>query len=233
MPRPLPILLSLLLTLSLACSDDTEPVAGDKGVTKDMSTADKAVGVDKGSVKDAVDNWDKSAPPDKKVAQTDKSQPPDASAAAFTLTSTAFVDKAAIPKKHSCEGTDVSPALKWSGAPAGTKAFALIVDDPDAPGGTFIHWVAYDLEPTLTGLAEGVAKTATVTGVGNQGITGFGKVGYYGPCPPSGSPHNYKFMLHALSKKLGLMAGATSAQVQSAVASASLKMTTLTGTYKR
>ena len=231
MTRPLSLLLSLPLILFLACSDDTEPLVADKGVTKDMASAD--MGMDKAVTPDKAMTPDEGVTPDKKIAQTDKSQPPDVSAGAFTITSTAFAHKAAIPSKHTCDGTDVSPALKWTGAPAGTKAFALIVDDPDAPGGSFIHWVAYDLEPTLTGLAEGVAKTSTVTGVGLQGVTGFGKVGYYGPCPPSGTPHNYKFMLHALSKKLGLMAGATAAQVQTAVASASLKMTTLTGTYKR
>lgn len=203
--------LSLLLLLGLACSDDTDSPTTDQGAAKDMAMADQGAGND---------------------MVADKATPAEG-AAAFSLTSTAFADKATIPKKHTCEGTDVSPALKWAGAPAGTKAFALIVDDPDAPGGSFIHWLVYDMEPTLTSLSEGVAKTATVSGVGLQGVSGFGKAGYYGPCPPPGKVHNYLFMLYALNKKLGLTAGATAAQVKTAVAAATLAKTTLTGTYKR
>ena len=227
MTRPLSLLLSLSLFLFAACSDDAEPVA-DSSVGADMAVTDQSVSVDASA--DSAVATDKGPIIDHTGVDIAVSKD---SATAFTLTSTAFSDKQPIPKKHTCDGADVSPALKWGGAPANTKALAIIVDDPDAPGGTFIHWLAYDLEPTLTGLAEGVAKTATVSGVGLQGLTGFGKAGYYGPCPPSGKVHNYKFMLHALSQKLGLMAGATATQVQAAVAKYSIGTVTLTGTYTR
>jgi Raf kinase inhibitor-like YbhB/YbcL family protein len=227
MTRPLSLLLSLSMLFFAACSDDAEPVA-DSSVAADMAATDKSLSVDTSA--DTAVATDKGPIIDHTGVDITVSKD---SAGAFTLTSTAFADKQPIPKKHTCDGTDVSPALKWGGAPAGAKAFAIIVDDPDAPGGTFIHWLAYDLEPTLTGLSEGLAKTAMISNVGKQGLTGFGKVGYYGPCPPSGKVHNYKFMLHALSQKLGLMAGATAAQVQAAVAKYSIGQVTLTGTYKR
>ena len=239
MTRPLGILFSSLLLLSAACGDDadTPNPTKDSGVAKDMAAQqdkgttapDTSTQQDKGTTapdKGAVTPDKGAVTPDKGIATPD-------SAATFTLTSTAFADKAAIPQKHSYDGADVSPALAWTGAPAGTKSFALIVDDPDPPGGSFIHWLLYDMDPTTTSLSEGVARNATVTGVGNQGITGFGKVGYWGPCPPSGTTHNYKFMLYALGKKLNLMAGATHAQLTAAITGNSLGMVTLTGTYKR
>jgi len=109
----------------------------------------------------------------------------------FVLTSSAFAEGAAIPKKYSCDGENVSPQLKWSGAPANTKSFALIMDDPDAPGGTFTHWVAFDIPATQTEIAEG-AKS-----VGKGGKNGRGQTGYTGPCPPSDT-HRYFFTLYRI-----------------------------------
>lgn len=121
--------------------------------------------------------------------------------AKFTLRSPSFQDGGTIPRRHTCDGEDVSPRLEWEGAPAGTRSFALIMYDPDAPAGTFIHWVLYDVPSSLTSLPEGVQSgVELVEGVGRQGVNDFGQVGYGGPCPPRGhGPHRYYFALHALS----------------------------------
>ena len=102
---------------------------------------------------------------------------------------------ASVPAKFTCDGEDKSPALEWSGAPEGTKSFALILDDSDAPGGTFRHWGVYDIPPTVTGLHEGAGNEASFM----QAENGFGSTGYRGPCPPKGDkPHHYRFKLFAL-----------------------------------
>lgn len=111
---------------------------------------------------------------------------------ALHVTSTAFSEGQAIPEKYSCEGQDISPVIKWSGAPANTKSLALIVDDPDAPSGTFTHWVLYDLPATTTELSEGSS------GGGKEGVNGFRKTGYGGPCPPPDGAHRYFFHVYAL-----------------------------------
>jgi Raf kinase inhibitor-like YbhB/YbcL family protein len=124
---------------------------------------------------------------------------------AFTLTSTAFGPNGSIPARHTCEGTNVSPPLAWSGIPAGTKSLALIVDDPDAPDPaaprmTWVHWVLYDLPPAATGLPEGVAPSALPAGT-RQGTNDFMTTGYGGPCPPVGR-HRYFHKLYALDAVL-------------------------------
>ena len=108
--------------------------------------------------------------------------------AQFTLSSHSFRNNQPMPAKNSCEGADASPALKWEGAPAGTKGFALIADDPDSPGGTWVHWVAYNIPAGTDALPENVAKTDTVAALSGfrQGMSDFGRVGYGGPCPPRG-----------------------------------------------
>src|SRR6266576_1502901 len=122
---------------------------------------------------------------------------------AFALSSTAFKDGAAIPVKHTCDGADVSPPLAWSGAPQGTRSFAIIADDPDAPAGTWVHWVLYNLPAEGLGLIENTPQTETLTGGGVQGKNDFGKIGYGGPCPPSGT-HRYFFKFYALDSELPL-----------------------------
>jgi Raf kinase inhibitor-like YbhB/YbcL family protein len=145
----------------------------------------------------------------------------------FVLISPSFADGGAIPSKHTCDGADVSPALSWSGAPAGTAAFALIVDDPDARG--FVHWVAFDIAGATTGsLPEGVAAG----GPPPQGRTDFGRAGWGGPCPPGGT-HHYVFTLYALSGQLALTGGSSAGDVRSAMAGKILAQTGLIGTYKR
>ncbi len=112
------------------------------------------------------------------------------------LLSNAFADGAAIPKRFTCDGDNISPPLRWSGAPDGTKSFVLLCDDPDAPGGTWHHWAAYDIPPEQTELAAGAAENAEL----KQAVNDFREVGYGGPCPPHGhGVHHYHFRLLALS----------------------------------
>jgi hypothetical protein len=148
------------------------------------------------------------------------------------ITSPAFSEGNPIPKKYTCDAEDVSPPLAWSGLPAGTQSMALIADDPDAPVGTWVHWVIFNLPPTLPGLSEGIAKTPTVEG-GIQGNNDFRKAGYGGPCPPRGKPHRYFFKLYALDTSLALEAGASKADVEKAMRGHILAQGQLMGTYSR
>lgn len=152
---------------------------------------------------------------------------------AFSLSSSAFAAGAEIPEQYTCEGADASPALSWRGAPAGTKAFALIADDPDAPVGTWVHWVLYDVPADTTELAKGVPTDATLRTGAKQGVNDFRKTGYGGPCPPPGKPHRYVFTLYALDAPTGLKPGARKADVLRAIQGHVLAQTELIGTYKR
>ena len=125
------------------------------------------------------------------------------------ISSASFSAGEMIPKKFSCDGPDASLKLNWTEPPAKTQSFALIMDDPDAPAGTWVHWVLFDLPADTRELAEGVAKQKQLTNGARQGRNDFGKIGYGGPCPPPGNPHRYFFKLYALDAKLSLKAGAT------------------------
>ena len=152
---------------------------------------------------------------------------------AFTISSPSFRNGAEIPKKFTCDGADVSPLLSWSGAPSATKSFALIADDPDAPVGTWTHWVIFDLPASTSGLPENVAKTADPPTGGRQGQNDFHKLGYGGPCPPPGKPHRYFFKLYALDLQLGLKAGASKHEVERAMDGHVLAKAEWMGTYHR
>ena len=154
---------------------------------------------------------------------------------ALVLTSSAFTAGGPIPARQTCDGADVSPALAWTGAPPGTAAFALIVDDPDAPNGTWVHWVLFNLPGDLAALPEGVAATDTPAGLGRalQGRNDFRRIGYGGPCPPPGRAHRYFFRLYALSAALPLAAGATRQDVDRAMQGHVLAEATVMGTYAR
>jgi Raf kinase inhibitor-like YbhB/YbcL family protein len=141
----------------------------------------------------------------------------------LTVTSTAFEEGETIPSDHGCDGSDVSPPLAWSGAPDGTAAFAIIVDDPDARG--FVHWLAADIPGDRTSLDEGEVG-------GTQGRNDFGRSGYGGPCPPSGS-HRYVFTVHALSETLRLSAGFSADELRAAMEGRILASGQLSGTYAR
>ncbi len=153
---------------------------------------------------------------------------------AFSLTSTAFKDGAPIPSKHTCDGADRSPPLGWSDAPPGTAAFALIADDPDAPAGTWVHWVVYNLPATTAELPENVAKVESLDlGRARQGRNDFHRPGYGGPCPPPGPAHRYFFKLYALDALLEVRPGAAKKDVEAAMQGHMLGMAQLMGTYAR
>jgi Raf kinase inhibitor-like YbhB/YbcL family protein len=152
---------------------------------------------------------------------------------AFTLTSSAFKAGAAIPQQHTCDGADLSPPLRWDGAPAGTKSFALIVDDPDAPVGTWVHWVLYDVPARITELPQGVPANDTLANGAKHGVNDFRRVGHGGPCPPPGKPHRYFFKLYALDAPTNLKPRATKADVLRAIDGHVLAQAELMGTYKR
>jgi len=145
----------------------------------------------------------------------------------LTVTSAAFTEGANIPKVYSCDGQSISPPLQWTGAPAQTASFALIVVDPDAPSGTFTHWVAFDIPANVTDIQEGAKN------VGKAGQNGARRNGYTGPCPPSGS-HRYIFNVYALDiASLDLSEGATRDQVENAIKGHILAQGALVGRYSR
>jgi Raf kinase inhibitor-like YbhB/YbcL family protein len=149
------------------------------------------------------------------------------------LRTPAFKNGAEIPRKHTCDAEDVSPSLGWEKALAGARAFALIADDPDAPAGTWVHWVIYDIPAETKELAEGTAKTETLPNGAKQGVNDFRRVGYGGPCPPPGLPHRYFFKLYALDGPTNLKARATKQQLLDAMAGHILAEAELMGRYKR
>jgi Raf kinase inhibitor-like YbhB/YbcL family protein len=152
---------------------------------------------------------------------------------ALTVLSSAFQEGDKIPAKYTCEGQDVSPPLAWSEPPAGTRSLALIVDDPDAPGGVFTHWLLFNIPPDSRELPEAVPTQAELASGALQGKTDFGRIGYGGPCPPPGRPHRYQFTLYALDQPLDLEGGASKKQLLSAMEGHILAQGQLTGTYQR
>ena len=150
----------------------------------------------------------------------------------FTLTSPAFENGGTIPGKN-VEDSVVSPPLQWTTPPNGTQSLVLTCDDPDAPAGTWVHWVLYGLPPDTTSLPEGIAQAETVLGGAHQGINDFHRIGYGGPCPPPGTPHRYFFKLYALDSALALKPGLTKQQVLDATKGHVLAQGELMGKYKR
>lgn len=156
---------------------------------------------------------------------------------AMELKSPAFEDGAPIPARHTCSGEDLSPALAWYDVPKAAKSLALVMDDPDAPAGTWVHWVLYDLPVGSKGLIEGLPKKASLPNGARQGLVWgvekFSRVGYHGPCPPPGKPHRYEFRLYALKEPLDLPAKASKPEVLEAMEGRVLAVARLTGTFKR
>lgn len=148
------------------------------------------------------------------------------------LNSSAFAPNERIPPKWTCDGQDISPPLTWQNVPDAAQSLALICDDPDAPRGTFVHWVMYNLPTSLTALPEGIPQGPSLKQGGLQGKNDFGKIGYGGPCPPSGT-HCYYFTLYALDQALSLGPGATKQQVLQAMARHQLAEAQLMGRYSR
>ncbi len=150
---------------------------------------------------------------------------------ALTVTSTAFSAQETIPREYTCDAADMSPPLAWSGAPAETMAFAIVMDDPDAPIGTWVHWVAFNLPATVGALQPGDSKA--LPGDSLDGRNGWGRTGYGGPCPPRGKPHRYSFRVYALDAALELAAGASKADVENAMKPHLLAAGELVGLYGR
>lgn len=149
------------------------------------------------------------------------------------LTSSAFNEGQPIPDKYTCDGKNVSPLLQWSGAPSATKSFVLIADDPDAPAGTWVHWVLYDLPATVTSLPEDLPKSQYAPQGAKQGLNDFKHLGYGGPCPPPGKAHRYFFKLYALDTLPDLKPGSKKAEVERAMEKHVLAEGHLMGIYKR
>ena len=149
------------------------------------------------------------------------------------VTSTAFKEGLPIPAQYTADGQDVSPPLSWGGVPAGTRSLALVCEDPDAPRGTWSHWVLFNLPAEASGLPEGVPLEAKLPSGATQGANDFRKVGYGGPSPPPGKPHRYFFKLYALDTTLSLPPSTTRQQLQAAVQGHVLAEGQLMGTYGR
>jgi Raf kinase inhibitor-like YbhB/YbcL family protein len=170
-----------------------------------------------------------------------KSQPAPANVAAqpaqqqqtgMKVESAAFKEGQPIPRHYTCDGINISPPLEWSGVPKSTKTIAIVADDPDAPAGTWVHWVLYNLPAENIGLVENVPANENLKAGGFQGKNDFGKLGYGGPCPPSGI-HRYFFKVYALDTDLPLKAGATKADVEKAMEGHIVTQAQLKGTYQR
>lgn len=166
---------------------------------------------------------------------------PAANARKLEITSPAFSDGQPIPAKYTCQGEDVAPPLKWSQAPDSTRSFALICEDPDAPGGTWVHWVLYNLPPTANQLdfsaitrmeGEGL-KSPDASRNPASGRNDFGRIGYGGPCPPAGPAHHYHFKAYALDTELALKPGATKQELEQAMRGHVLAEGVVIGTYAR
>jgi Raf kinase inhibitor-like YbhB/YbcL family protein len=151
----------------------------------------------------------------------------------FALTTTAFVEGGEIPRKYTCDGADLSPALHWNDVPADAQSLALIADDPDAPVGTWTHWILWNIPAVVTGLPEGVPKVQTIENGALQGKNDFKRVGYGGPCPPPGKPHRYFFRLFAVDAKLDVKEGAGRKELEAALKRHILSQAELMGTYER
>jgi Raf kinase inhibitor-like YbhB/YbcL family protein len=148
------------------------------------------------------------------------------------ITSSVFEDGGLIPAKYTCDGTDISPPLQWDAAPEGTKSIALICDDPDAPMGTWVHWVLYNLPPDVVELPEDVPADEILSNGAIQGTSDFGRIGYGGPCPPSGT-HRYFFKIYSLDTKLDLSSGARKRDLLKAMEGHIIAQGQLIGKYKR
>ena len=151
----------------------------------------------------------------------------------LTLTSTAFKEGSEIPIVYTCDGQDISPPLTWSEAPANTKTFVLIVDDPDAPGGVFTHWVLFNLPSNIKQVEENIPSQQRLSNGALQGKNGFGNIGYGGPCPPRGPAHHYRFAVYAIDRTLDIAAGASKQKVIDAMKGHVVAQGQLTGTYQR
>jgi Raf kinase inhibitor-like YbhB/YbcL family protein len=177
--------------------------------------------------------------PGQNVDESDREKPANIETAAegkpstIELWSSAFENDSLIPGKYTCDGKNVSPALSWSGVPEGAISLALICDDPDAPMGTWVHWILYGIPPGLDSLPEGVPARDTVLQGMRQGMTSFRSVGYRGPCPPEGGPHRYYFKLYALDTPVDMGSGKTKEDLLAVMEEHIIAQGQLMGRYQR
>jgi Raf kinase inhibitor-like YbhB/YbcL family protein len=157
----------------------------------------------------------------------------DSPTSGLVLTSAAFAEGAPVPVRHTCDGEDLSPPLTWTGVPVGTRSFALICDDPDAPRGTWVHWFIWNLPADAVELGEGVPSKPELPSGARQGLNDGGDIGYGGPCPPAGRPHRYFFRLHALDTPLNLAPGVNRSDLEAAMEGHVLARAVTMGTYQR
>jgi Raf kinase inhibitor-like YbhB/YbcL family protein len=149
------------------------------------------------------------------------------------ISSPDFEDGGMIPKQFTCDGDNLPPSLVWSKAPAGTQELVLIMDDPDAPSGTYVHWVLFNISPTLTGLGGGTTTLSDLSGIGVTGSNSSHHMHFDGPCPPEGPAHRYYFKIYALKEHTGLDRGATKTEVEKAMKNYILAEGQLIGKYAR
>jgi Raf kinase inhibitor-like YbhB/YbcL family protein len=149
------------------------------------------------------------------------------------VTSRAFLEGAPVPRGCTCDGEDLSPELAWTGTPPDTASIAVIVEDPDAPGGVFIHWVLFNLPAERAGLLSGIPRGPLLPDGSGQGVNSFGRTAYSGPCPPKGQRHRYFFRVFALDREVTIRGGATAGQLRSAMEGHVLAEGHLMGTYQR
>jgi hypothetical protein len=150
----------------------------------------------------------------------------------ITVSSAAFEPRQSIPSQYTCDGRDISPPLAWKGSPANTRSVILICDDPDAPAGDWVHWVCYDIPPSVDTLAEAMPKTDTLPCGGIQGKNDFGRIGWGGPCPPGGT-HRYFFKIYCCDITLNLPPGKTKKEIEKAMKGHVIDKGELFGVYSR
>lgn len=151
----------------------------------------------------------------------------------IVISSPAFTEGSVIPKRNAGDGDNLSPALSWSGYPSGTKSFAILVEDPDAPAGTFTHWILFNISTGVNRLPEGLPEKPDLPGIGRHGMNDARKTGYLGPYPPPGKPHRYFYKIFAVDKELELPSDCSATQVQKAMRDHILDTGSLMGTYRR
>ena len=166
-------------------------------------------------------------------ASCESKQPMEEVRMELQISSSAFEEGGRIPAKYSCQGEDVLPPLRWDEPPGGTQSFVLIMDDPDAPSNIFTHWVLFNIPSATRQLPEAIPSTTQLSDGSSQGKNDFGEVGYGGPCPPPGRPHQYRFTLYGLDQMLELKAGASKKQVLEAMEGHLLGQGQLTGSFQR
>ena len=228
--RFLPLTMILVLSVLAGCGGDQEQL-GDT----DLATPQPPAATEEPNLITEEPEAPTPTLDQQELEETDEPIAPaeDTIATEISIFTSAFSAGQSIPVVLTCDGDNSSPDMQWQGIPEGTQSLALIVDDPDAPGGVFVHWVLYNMPPTLEALPAGVSKDTQIAGIGTQGMNGFRRTGYDGPCPPRGKAHRYFFKLYALDTDLKLPDGLKAGALEKAIQGHILAEGQLYGTYSR